>query len=144
MVNPASSGKLLSHPLPTNNSLMVFVELKNKAVHLLRGHSAEEQAHQFLINKGLQPVCRNYRCKQGELDLIMIDQQTLVIVEVRFRKSDQYGSAAESVTRTKQSRIIKATLYYLAQQPSNLAVRFDVIAISGNGNINWIPNAFQT
>jgi len=63
----------------TNKFNMLFTELKTKATHLIRGESAEEQAHKFLIAKGLKPVCRNYRCKQGELDLIMTDQQTLVI-----------------------------------------------------------------
>lgn len=109
---------------------------------MIRGESAEEQAHNFLISKGLKPVCRNYRCKQGELDLIMTDQQTLVIVEVRFRKTDQYGSALESVTRAKQSRIIAATHHYLSSQKIRSPVRFDVIAISGNGNIDWVQNAF--
>jgi len=121
---------------------MLFSELKTKATHLIRGESAEEQAHKFLIAKGLKPVCRNYRCKQGELDLIMTDQQTLVIVEVRFRKTDQYGSAVESVTRAKQSRIIAATHIYLSSQKTDRPVRFDVVAISGNGNVEWIQNAF--
>jgi putative endonuclease len=121
---------------------MIFTELKTKAIHLLRGESTEEQAHKFLINKGLKPVCRNYRCKQGELDLIMTDHQTLVIIEVRFRKTDQYGSALESVTRAKQSRIIAATHIYLSSQNTDWPVRFDVIAISGNGNVDWIQNAF--
>ena len=121
---------------------VLFTELKAKAAHLLRGESAEEQAHRFLINKGLKPVCRNYRCKQGELDLIMTDQQTLVIIEVRYRKTDQYGSALESVTRTKQSRIIAATHSYLSPQKTDRPIRFDVVAISGNGKIEWIQNAF--
>jgi putative endonuclease len=121
---------------------MLFTELKAKAAHLIRGESAEEQAHKFLINKGLSPVCRNYRCKQGELDLIMTDHQTLVIIEVRFRKTDQYGSAAETVTRAKQSRIIAATHIYLSSHKADRPVRFDVIAISGNGNVEWIQNAF--
>ena len=121
---------------------MLFTELKAKAAHLLRGESAEEQAHRFLINKGLKTVCRNYRCKQGELDLIMTDQQTLVIIEVRYRKTDQYGSALESVTRTKQSRIIAATHSYLSSQKTDRPIRFDVVAISGNGKIEWIQNAF--
>ena len=121
---------------------VLFSELKTKAAHLLRGESAEEQAHRFLINKGLKPVCRNYRCKQGELDLIMTDQQTLVIIEVRYRKTDQYGSDLESVTRTKQSRIIAATHIFLSSQKADRPVRFDVVAISGNGNVEWIQNAF--
>ena len=121
---------------------MLFTELKAKAAHLIRGESAEEQAHKFLIKKGLKPVCRNYRCKQGELDLIMTDHQTLVIIEVRYRKTDQYGSALESVTRTKQSRIIAATHSYLSSQKADRPIRFDVVAISGNGNVEWIQNAF--
>jgi putative endonuclease len=121
---------------------MLFSELKAKAAHLMRGESAEEQAHNFLIKNGLKPVTRNFRCKQGELDLIMTEQQTLVIIEVRFRKTDKYGSAAESVTRAKQSRIIAATHVYLSSQKTNCPIRFDVVAISGNGSIDWIKNAF--
>lgn len=121
---------------------MLFTKLKTKATHLIRGESAEEQAHNFLIDQGLKPVNRNFRCKQGELDLIMTDKQTLVIIEVRFRKTDKYGSAAESITPAKQSRIIAATHIYLSTQKTDRPVRFDVVAISGNGDINWIQNAF--
>jgi putative endonuclease len=121
---------------------MLFSKLKAKAAHLLRGESAEQEALDFLIKKGLKLVSRNFRCKLGELDLIMSDQQTLVIIEVRFRKTDKYGSAVESITRAKQSRIIAATYVYLSSQKKDQAIRFDVIAISGNGNIDWIQNAF--
>ncbi len=121
---------------------MLFSDIKAKAAHLLRGESAEQQAHDFLLKKGLKPVARNFRCKQGELDLIMTDKQTLVIVEVRFRQTDKYGSAAESVTRSKQLRIIATTQVYLATQKMNKPIRFDVVALSGNGNIDWIQNAF--
>jgi putative endonuclease len=121
---------------------MLFNKLKAKAAHLLRGESAEEQAFKFLVDNGLEPVTRNFRCKQGELDLIMTDKQTLVIVEVRYRKTDKYGSAVESVTRSKQSRIIAATHIYLSTRKTDSPIRFDVIAISGNGQIEWIKNAF--
>jgi putative endonuclease len=121
---------------------MLFTELKAKAAHLMRGESAEKQAYNFLIENGLKPVLQNFRCKQGELDLIMTDQQTLVIIEVRFRKTDKYGSAAESVTRAKQARIIAATHVYLSSQKNDRPIRFDVVAMSGNGNIDWIKNAF--
>jgi putative endonuclease len=123
---------------------MLLTKLKTKAAHLLRGKSAEQQAHQFLINKGLKPVCQNFRCKQGELDLIMTDNKTLVIIEVRFRKTNKYGSALESITHTKQSRIIAATHIYLSALKMDNPIRFDVVAISGNGDIDWIQNAFQT
>jgi putative endonuclease len=120
----------------------VFGSLKTKAAHLLRGISAEQQAHDFLLSKGLKPICRNYRCKHGELDLIMRDQQSLVIVEVRYRKSDTFGSALESITRSKQERIISATQHYLSTVRDDCPIRFDVVAISGNSEINWIKNAF--
>jgi len=74
----------------------------------------------------------------------MQDGASLVIVEVRYRKSDRFGSAAESVTATKQSRIIAATHVYLAQQKIDCAIRFDVIALSGDGGINWIKMPFKT
>ncbi len=115
---------------------------KTKATHLLHGKRAEDQAHDFLVRSGLVPVLRNYRCKHGELDLIMRDHNSLVIVEVRYRKSDAYGSALESVTPDKQARIVAATQHYLSTINVNSALRFDVVAISGNGNIDWIKNAF--
>jgi putative endonuclease len=121
---------------------MLFTQLKTKAAHLIRGQSAEEQAHTFLVNKGLKPVIRNFRCQQGELDLIMMDNQTLVIIEVRYRKNDRYGSALESITHAKQSHIIAATHQYLALHKIDCPLRFDVVALSGNGSIEWIKNAF--
>ncbi len=121
---------------------MLLNKLKAKAAHLIRGESTEDEAYKFLVSKGLKPVCRNFRCKQGELDLIMLDNETLVIIEVRFRKTDKYGSAVESVTRTKQSRIIAATHIYLSTYNTDRPIRFDVVAISGNGQIDWIKNAF--
>ena len=78
-----------------------MVGLFEKTAHLHRGKNAENQAQDFLINKGLTMVCRNYRCKQGVLDLIMHDGQTLAIIEVRYRKPNVYGSGLESITRSK-------------------------------------------
>ncbi|NOT12350.1 MAG: YraN family protein [Methylococcaceae bacterium] len=121
---------------------MLFNKFKAKAAHLLRGATAEDEAYQFLLSKDFTPVCRNFRCKQGELDLVMLDNQTLVIIEVRYRKTDKYGSAVESVTPAKQSRIIAATHHYLLKHKTDNPIRFDVIAISGNGHIDWIKNAF--
>jgi putative endonuclease len=116
---------------------------KQKPQHLELGEKAEDRAHQFLVDKGLKTVCRNYRCKVGEIDLIMQDGDSLVMVEVRYRKSDTYGSAVESITRKKQKRIIAAAGLYLVVNNIDKPVRFDVIAISGNQSLNWITNAFQ-
>ena len=116
---------------------------KSKTSHLKQGEKAENQAQEFLIAQGLKPVCQNYRCKLGEIDLIMEDGNTLVIVEVRYRKSDKFGSALESVTLRKQSRIIATTKYYLMVNNIDQPVRFDVIGISNKQTLNWVNNAFQ-
>ncbi len=116
---------------------------KFRALHLTRGDIAEQQALDFLLKRGLQLICKNYRCKTGELDLVMTEQQILVIIEVRFRQSDKFGSAVETITLKKQSRIIAATKHYIMNNNITSQIRFDVIAISANQKINWIKNAFQ-
>ncbi len=116
---------------------------KLKALHLRRGEQAENDAEKFLTGKGFTTVARNYRCKSGEIDLIMEDGDTLVMVEVRYRKNDTYGSALESITPRKQARIIAAASHYLTAKRIDRPVRFDVIAISGNNTLNWVHNAFQ-
>lgn len=122
--------------------MALLTGLKHKAAHLLRGERAEDKALDYLSKQGLKPVCRNFRCKHGELDLIMTDQNALVFVEVRFRSSDKFGSALESVTHKKQQRIIAAAQTYLSRQQSDGPVRFDVVALSGDGSIQWVKNAF--
>lgn len=113
------------------------------APHLVSGAEAEQYAHEYLLSNSLIPVCRNFRCKHGELDLVMLEQQTLVIVEVRFRKSDAFGGAIASVTAKKRAKIIAATQYYLSENSVKNSVRFDVVAISGVSGLKWIKNAFQ-
>lgn len=118
---------------------------KTKPVHLQKGQSAEQQALTYLQQQGLTLVCSNFRCKMGELDLVMKDGAALVIVEVRFRQSEQFGGALASITRQKQARIVAATQHYvIINQLSNASIRFDVVAVSGDNRLNWIKNAFQT
>lgn len=112
------------------------------------GEQYEELACQYLRKQGLKLLTRNYHCRRGEIDLIMRDKESLVFVEVRYRRHARYGSASESVNWHKQRRLIATAQYYLLHQSKNSpAARFDVIAISGNeGNIEleWIRNAFGT
>ncbi|WP_230874659.1 YraN family protein [Methylomonas sp. LL1] len=118
---------------------------KPKPEHLVKGDSAELQALTYLQQQGLAWVCSNFRCKAGELDLVMKDGAALVIVEVRYRKSEQFGGALASITRQKQARIVAATQHYvIINHLSHCAIRFDVVAVSGDNRINWIKNAFQT
>ncbi len=120
--------------------------LQTKAAHLQRGEQAEQQACDFLISQGLTLIERNFRCYYGEIDLIMKDNKTLVFVEVRYRKNVKFGSALESVTRSKQTKLIAATEIYLntLQNQELLPMRFDVVGILGNGNLEWVKNAFDT
>ncbi|MCW9022255.1 MAG: YraN family protein, partial [Sedimenticola sp.] len=78
-----------------------------------KGNEAEQLAQRYLEQRGLRTLERNYRCKMGEIDIIMKDQDSLVFVEVRYRKQNAFGSAAESVTTTKQKKIIRAAYHYL-------------------------------
>jgi len=109
------------------------------------GNAAEQIACRHLESRGLVLRERNYRCRGGEIDLIMQAGNQLVFVEVRYRKHNRYGSAAESVTPAKQARLISAANHYLQQTPGGLACRFDVVAISGSRGeqIDWIADAFQ-
>jgi putative endonuclease len=118
---------------------------KAKPIHLQKGDSAERLALTYLEQQGLSLVCSNFRCKMGELDLVMTEGTTLVIVEVRFRKSEQFGGALASITRQKQARIVAATQHYvIINKLSNVSIRFDVVAVSGDNRLEWIKNAFQT
>ena len=119
---------------------------KPKAAHLQKGDSSELQARIYLQQQGLQWRNSNYRCKVGELDLVMMDGAVLVIVEVRYRKSEQFGGALASITRKKQARIVAATQHYvIINKLNHCAIRFDVVAISGvDHRLDWIKNAFQT
>lgn len=119
--------------------------IKRKPEHLIKGDSAEKQALQYLLKQGLSLACSNFRCKVGELDLVMRDGQSLIVVEVRFRQSERFGGALASITRQKQARIIAATQHYvIINKLNHCPVRFDVVAINGQGRIDWIQNAFLT
>jgi putative endonuclease len=115
----------------------------------LRGSKWERLAESFLQGRGLKTVQRNFHCRMGEIDLIMLDGQTLVFTEVRYRANDAHGSGAESVTVTKQRRIIMAAQNFLRfrQHHPSQVCRFDVVSIGneqGRTLINWIQNAFDT
>jgi len=109
-----------------------------------RGKEAEEQALHFLEAHGLTELARNYRCRQGEIDLVMAEGKAVVFVEVRLRRDARFGSAAESVNRGKQARVVTAAQHFLQQQPAlaRRPCRFDVVALDG-ATIEWIKNAFD-
>lgn len=113
------------------------------------GKSAEDTALAFLRDRGLELVCRNFRCRLGEIDLVMRDAGCLVFVEVRFRKSGRFASAAASVDHRKQRRLAMAAAMFLGLHPAygSGSVRFDVLAIDGpsqsDSKIQWLRDAFR-
>ena len=115
---------------------------KEKPAHLQKGEAAEEVAQQYLKSQGLILLERNYHSRFGEIDLIMQDANTLVFVEVRYRKNTHYGGAASSISYQKQQRIRKTAMTYLQKNGCNYPARFDVIAIEGDMKVSWIKQAF--
>ncbi|MGD2082776.1 MAG: YraN family protein [Chromatiales bacterium] len=112
------------------------------------GAHAEDRALDHLRARGLVPVARNYRCRSGEIDLIMGERETLVFVEVRYRSSLTFGGPLESVTPAKQRRILAAARHYLQSHPEagSRPCRFDVVAISPRASppLLWVRDAFQS
>lgn len=115
------------------------------------GNLQESLACQYLRGKGLRLVSSNYHCRNGEIDLIMLDShQVLIFIEIRYRRQSGYGSAVETVDFVKQRKIRQAASHFLMTNPrlSHLACRFDVVGIESDGKtsrnrIQWISNAFS-
>lgn len=108
------------------------------------GQAAENLAAAYLRSRGLNTVARNYRCRGGEVDLICTDGSTLVFVEVRLRRSSEFGGAAASITAAKRRRILTAARHYLAGGRER-ACRFDVVLLDRleHHAVEWIRDAFS-
>lgn len=107
------------------------------------GSQYEEKAAEYMKQHGYQILERNYRCRQGEIDIIAQDGDYLVFVEVKYRGSTEKGYPAEAVTERKQRTIRQVAAYYLYSRrlSEQTPVRFDVAAILGE-EIQYIKNAF--
>ena len=107
------------------------------------GLRAERLAATFLEGKGLTILARNYRCRGGEVDLILrAPDGTLIFCEVRARRSRAQGGAAASVGTAKQRALVLAAQHYLRRYASPPPCRFDVVAIDGD-HLEWLPGAFD-
>jgi putative endonuclease len=107
-----------------------------------QGQLWERAAAAHLRRHKLKPVEENFRCKGGEIDLIMRDGDTLVFVEVRQRASGEQGGAAASITPAKIRRLICAAQVYLLRFPVPPPCRFDVVAIDGE-RLEWLQNVIE-
>jgi putative endonuclease len=118
------------------------------------GQHAENACCEYLLQKGLKLLTKNFRGSKGEIDIVMEENNTLVFVEVRFRKNNYFGGAAASVTPKKQKRIVATAEQYLQQETSIKNGRIDVVAMSKKPqnttqsnykeeyDFEWIKNAF--
>lgn len=106
------------------------------------GAQAEHIAAQFLQQHRLKLITQNYRCRFGEIDLILQDGETLVFVEVRMRAGQGFGGAAASIDSRKQSKLIRTAQHYLAALAHIPPCRFDAVLLSSPTNIEWVKNAF--
>jgi len=108
-----------------------------------RGAWAEDAAAAFLVKRGLKLLERNYRCRFGEIDLVLRDARTLVFVEVRYRRNHSFGDAGESITASKRQKLLRAARHYMAAHREFPACRFDAVLLNGDTReVDWVVNAF--
>lgn len=117
------------------------------------GEAGEREAESRLVERGMRLIERNYRCRSGEIDLIMLDpnavdaDEVLTFVEVRLRGAGARTSGLESIDQAKQRRLISAARHYLMVHPEweRHPCRFDVVALAPENNqLIWLTNAFET
>ena len=112
----------------------------NRAV----GTKYEKCAEQFLKKQGIRIIVKNFRCRQGEIDLIGIEDNCLIFIEVKYRATGNAGEPEEAVNIYKQKKICRVAEFFLYTNPgySNHMIRYDVVAISGE-EIRWYKSAFE-
>jgi putative endonuclease len=113
-----------------------------------KGSAVEKLACDYLRQQGLTLLESNYRCRFGEIDLILREQDTIVFVEVRYRKANSLVTGAESVNASKQLKLIRSANCYLQQKRlgNNIAARIDVVAVTEQNReyqYDWIQNAIE-
>ena len=112
------------------------------------GRWGEKHGERFLKRKGLKTLTRNFLCKTGEIDLVMVDSDgTLVFVEVKTRANEDFGPSESAVTGTKRARMVRAARYFLAaHEIEDRPYRFDVVTIvlaeKGPAEVRHYQSAF--
>lgn len=129
--------------------LRALIRRKRRArpVHIVRGEAGETAACQFLKQRGLKLLARNFRTKRGEIDLVFRDGDCLVFVEVKTRSSEEWTRPAAAITRHKRRALTRAAFDYLRMIRSPMVkIRFDVVEVLTDGDsvreIRHLPNAF--
>ena len=124
-----------------------------KPTTLEQGRQTEQACCEYLQQQGLKLLEKNFHGRHGEIDLVMLEGKTLVFVEVRYRKNNDYGGPLASITAQKQRRIAATAELYLQQQPKYKNARIDVVGMAQKPqnshttsateySYEWIKNAF--
>lgn len=130
------------------NSSMLLRRHKLLSDRKRLGRWGEKRGEKFLRGKGLRTLARNFACKTGELDLVMVDADgTVVFVEVRTKADESFGPPEESITQPKRARLLRAARYFLATNNiQDRAFRFDVVTIvlgqTGRAQVKHYESAF--
>jgi putative endonuclease len=118
-----------------------------QALSPLLGQEAEKLAKHYLEKQGLVFITQNYRCRSGEIDLVMRDNETLVFVEVKYRSRMDFGAAIEYFHASKRRKFESAIAHYLHQNklnPSSIDHRIDIIGLDshskGQAKYTWLQN----
>jgi putative endonuclease len=108
-----------------------------------KGAYFERCAERYLSTFGLTLIAKNYRCKFGEIDLIMQDKETFVFIEVKYRATEQFGGAVSSLSPQKMRRLRRSIAFYCQEHRiSNSPLRIDFVAINGEQQCHWIKNLY--
>ncbi len=130
------------------SSAALAMRLARRRAAFKLGRAAEAVAAEFLRSQGLEIIERNFRRRHAEIDLVARDHDTLIVVEVRSRSSNQFGGAAASVDARKQRRIVLGTHLMLQRNEkfTRMRVRFDVVIVEDvlaeKPRVRWIQQAF--
>jgi len=106
------------------------------------GRAGESRAVEYLDRKGYEVIAQNYRCRFGEIDIIAACQDVLCFIEVKTRRSNEFGTPAEAVTYYKKRNFVNTAKWYLMEHPTDMNIRFDIIEVYGvfDGNIFELEN----
>ncbi len=110
--------------------------------HKMIGNMGEAVAKNYLIKQGCEIIENNFHSRYGEIDIIAKDQDSLIFVEVKYRKNERFATAAESITPSKQEKMRLTIETYLQKYPTNRPLRIDLITIIGYEpfKITWLKN----
>lgn len=113
---------------------------------LLTGEKGEIAVCEYLTQKGYRVLDKNYHSRYGEIDIVAVNDGTIIFIEVKTRKPSDISSGLWSITKSKQNKIIKTALVYLQNKSLDAAIRFDAAVVScfnDNFNIDYYENAFD-